>query len=176
MKYIMRNILVVSIVVIGLCLSSNSAMAAEPEYDVVLTPSEPERKGTVSFTATITADEEIQSVNLLIIECSAGPDVSVEYCQSTDEVEMILEGGVYKYEDYQLDHPEGTYLNYTLVITTDIDTYDDYEFTKVLFKPSSGNGGGDDGDDDNGSPGFELISLLIAISVGVFLLKRKRSR
>ena len=41
---------------------------------------------------------------------------------------------------------------------------------------TNGNGNGDGGNGGNGSPGFELIPLLIAIFIGILLLKRKRSR
>ena len=48
------------------------------------------------------------------------------------------------------------------------------ELNDPLITNGNGNGSGDNG--GNGSPGFELILLLIAMFIGVILLKRKRSR
>ena len=173
MKSIMKYILVVSIVVIGLCLSSGSVVADTVVSNVVITPTEPERFDTITITATITSDEEIETVELVIKECRGTPEES-GLCYTPETFEMDPAGDDSYTVDYTLHYSDTGYFGYHFdvngVSTSEADT-------NVVLKVDAGNGGGDDdGDDDNGSPGFELITLLAAVAIGVILLKRKRSR
>jgi len=172
MKYNMRNILVVSIVFLGLCLAGSGVVAESVVSNVSVSPTEPEPLSTITITATITSDEEIETVNLVIKECIGTPEES-GLCYTPETKEMTSAGDDIYTIDYSLQHSDAGYFGYHFEINGV--EYGDGD-TNVVLKAGSSNGGNGGGDDDNGSPGFELISLLIAISIGVFLLKRKRSR
>jgi hypothetical protein len=145
---------------------------AEPVVeDVTITPAEPEVKDTVTITATITSEDEIDEVTLRIKECDEN------MCMQTESYQMEFEDDKYTYTD-ELTYAKATYFGYQFVITSN-GTETETEFTNVTLKPAEngetngGNGGNGDG---NGIPGFELVPLLIAIIIGVLLLRRKRSR
>jgi len=172
MKSIKKNILIVSIVFLGLCLSSNGVVAEFVVEDVDITPSQPEPLSTITITATITSDEVIGTVNLVIKECRGTPEES-GLCYTPETYEMIPSGDDTYTVDYDLHYSDAGYFGYHFEVDGVSSTEED---TNVVLKVKANNGGDDDGDDDNGSPGFELISLLIAVAIGVILLKRKRSR
>ena len=87
---------------------------------------------------------------------------------------MSLSDGEYTCT-YELEHGDAGYFGYHFEITTDGETYETDQVNVVLKTDSANGDSGGDGS-SNGSPGFELIAVLISIFVGVFLLKRKRSR
>ena len=176
MKSIMKNILVVSIVFVGLCLSSIGVVADPVVSDVVVTPTEPERESTITITATITSDDEIDTVNLKIKECRGLPEDG-DLCYTEETHEMTAAGDDTYTIDYDLHYSDTGYFGYYFEVISNGESFTTIDdITNVVVKAGSSNGGNGGGDDDNGSPGFELISLFIAISIGVFLLKRKRSR
>ena len=164
----MRKILVATIICLSLCISSVNVLAADPTVDnVTVVPAEPERESTITITATISSDDPISNVNLKIKECT---DI---FCHAEDEVTMSLVDGKYEYQ-YDLQWADAVYFNYSFVITYDGQEFETEE-TKVIIKVDSGNGGTNGGSSNNGSPGFEIITLLAAIAIGILLLKRKRS-
>ena len=172
MKSLMRNILVVSVVFVGLCLSGSGVLAEPVVSNVSVSPTEPEPLSKITITATITSDEEIEEVNLVIKECRATPEES-GLCYTPETYEMTAAGDDTYTVDYDLHYSDAGYFGYHFEINGV--EYGDGD-TNVVLKAGSSNGGNGGGDDDNGSPGFELISLLIAVAIGVILLKRKRSR
>jgi hypothetical protein len=72
------------------------------------------------------------------------------------------------------------YLDSISVFTYDLGTTNGDTFFDEIYGelddeiPTDGENNGDD-DDDNGSPGFELITLLVAIVIGVLLIRKKRT-
>ena len=169
----MKKILIATILILGLCVSSASVMAEPVVDDSAIAPEEPERLDTITITATITSDETIDEVNMIIKECVGGTDN--DYCHLEDTQQMTLSGDNEYTCTYELQWPEVTYISYWFEITSNGELYKS-DYTNVSLKVDSdngdANGGGDGG---NGSPGFELIPLLIAVFIGVILLKRKRS-
>lgn len=164
----MKKILIATMVFLSLCITSVSAIAA-PTVNVVIEPEEPTRKSTVTITATITSEDEIDAVWLQIKECSQS------YCHQGENLTMNLVNGKYQYE-YALKWSDAVYFNYSFIISSGEESFPTEE-TKVLLKLDSGNGDTNgNGTSGNGSPGFELILLIIAVFIGVILLKRKRSR
>ena len=152
------------------------ACATDMQYmtveDVTIDPVEPKVLDTVTITATITSDEEIDEVTLRIKEC----DESM--CMQTESYEMDLDDGKYTVTD-DLTFAGATYFGYQFVITID-GNETETEFVNVTLQPADNggtNGGnGGDGDGDNGIPGFELIPLFVATLIVIFYLRRKRSR
>jgi hypothetical protein len=165
----MKKILIATMVFLSLCISSVSAIAAPVVEDVTIVPEEPTRKSTITITTTITSEDVIDGVKLNIKECSES------YCHQADTLDMNLVNGKYQYE-YALKWNDAVYFNYTFIISSGGESFTTDE-TKVLLKLDSGNGDTNgNGNGGNGSPGFELILLIIAVFIGVILLKRKRSR
>ena len=169
----MKKILIVTIVILGLCVLNANIMAEPVVEEVTIDPAEPTPLSTITFNATITSEDEIDGVYLILQECK---DVSLCFLRKNESMDLV--DGIYQ-KTFQLEHEATTLIKYNLAIEIDGEWYET-EITHVDLKLDSGNGNGgttNGGDDSgNGTPGFELIPLLIAIFVGVLLLKRKRSR
>ena len=175
MKSIMKNMLVVWIVFLGLCVSSAVVVAESVVEDVIIDPAEPERLSTITITATITSDDEIDTVNLKIKECRGLPEGG-DLCYTEETHEMTASGDDVYTIDYDLHYDDSGYFGYYFEIISNGESFET-EGVNELIKAGSSNGDNGGGDDDeNGSPGFELIAVLMAIFIGVILLKRKRSR
>ena len=166
----MRKILTATIVLLGLCISS-AIVSAEPVVeDVTIDPAEPEVLDTVTITATITSDEDIDEVIIRIKECDEN------MCMPTESFEMDLENGKYTLT-HDLSYTKATYFGYQFIITTN-GNETETEFVNVTIKPeeNGGNGGnGGDGNGNGGIPGFELVPLFVATLIIIFYLRRKRS-
>jgi hypothetical protein len=55
------------------------------------------------------------------------------------------------------------------------DVWEESDSEKLDFKIESNNGNSNGGNDNtNGTPGFEFIPFLAAISIGILLFRRKR--
>jgi len=162
----MKNILMATIIIIGLFVSNSIVIAIPVVEDVTINPMEPTPLSTVTITATITNGEGIDEVHLMIQECKS--DV---LCFFMENHTMNLVNGEYQY-NYKLQHEDATLFKYNFVILSNGKWFITEETTDVYLKLDSG----DSGNGGNDTPGFELILLLIAIFVGVFLLKRKRYR
>ena len=167
MKNINRKILITMCVMISIFMSSATVLA-EIDATIDIDPEIPKRKDTISFTADITTDETIQTVTLKVQECN------VQVCFSPDIVTMDKIGDTYTGE-VTLSRSDTIYIQYWLEIETDMQT-NETEIIKVDLDTSSTNGDTNRDSDSNGSPGFELIIVIIAIFIGVVLLNRKRSR
>jgi hypothetical protein len=169
-KNVRKNTIFVIVLFLGLCLSIVS-VKADPVIDVTIDPVEPEPHDTVMFYATITSDEEILEVRIIMQECND------QICFSRSNESMDLVGDVYQ-EKFELEKSTATYIKYWLEVYT-ADSYTETDPTNVTLKIESGNGNGngdENGDEDGGddSPGFEILTLLIAVSIAFILLKRKR--
>jgi hypothetical protein len=166
----MKRILTATIVILSLCVSSAIVIAEPVVEDVTISPEEPKVKDTVTITATITSDEDIEEVTLRIKECDEN------MCMQTKSYPMEFEDGKYTYTD-ELTYAAATYFGYQFIILSN-GNETETEFVNVTLKPAD-NGetnGGNGGNGDGGIPGFELVPPLVAIIIGVLLLRRKRSR
>ena len=165
----MKKILIATMVFLSLCITSVNAIAAPVVEDVTVAPEEPTRKSTITITATITSENVIDGVKLNIKECSES------YCHQADTLDMSLVNDKYQIE-YSLKWSDAVYFNYTFIISSGGEEFPTDE-NQVFLKLDSGNGDTNgNGNGGKGSPGFELILLLIAVFIGVILLKRKRSQ
>ena len=156
---------------------ANLVNAAEPTVDDFSTdPSSPTPKSTITVTATFTGDD-ISSVTVKIQECSSADGVC--FINNDYEMSQNQDGDWVATATLKDDSNRADYISYIFYVT---DSGVEYELQnsswKLLMDAEDGNGGngGDGNSDGNGTPGFEVISLLLAVLVGVSLLKRKRSR
>lgn len=164
----MKKILIATMVFLSLCILSINAIAEPVVENVDIVPEEPTRKSTITITATITSENVIDGVKLNIKECSES------YCHQAETLDMSPVNGKYQYE-YALKWDDAVYFNYTFIISSGGETFTTDE-TKVLLKLDSGNGNTNGNGNGKKTPGFELTLLIIAVFIGVILLKRKRSQ
>lgn len=168
MKNFKKKISILALIVLSFNIINNSVIA-EPVVEVTIEPSEPTPQSSVEATANISFDDDIDEVWISYKECN--PNI----CFRLENISMTLLGDVYS-KVLTLENELTTYFNYSLAILSNGTWYETDE-TKVNLKVDSSNGGANGGpsnEDEKGIPSFELILLLIAIIVGIILLKRKR--
>jgi hypothetical protein len=165
----MKRILTATIVLISLCISGSIVIAEPVVEEVTIDPEEPKVLDTVTITATITSEDVIDEVIIRIKECDKN------MCMPTQSYQMNLVNGKYTLT-HDLTYAAATYFGYQFIITSN-GNETETEFENVTLKPAeNGGANGGNGGGDGGLPGFELVPLLIAILIGVLLMKRKRSR
>ena len=174
MKKCIKNIVLLFTLILSLYVfSAGITVLAEPTIiDLNHDPQNPEILSTVTFSATITG-EDITSVHLFIQECEKDG-----VCfQPSHNITMSLsaEADTY-YGEVTLDKENAEVMKYNLVIL-DNGTWYNYLHTDLrevdLVIPSNGNQNGGNGDS---TPGFELISIFLSISLFILISKRKRLR
>ncbi len=150
---------------------ANSVNAADPT--ITVDPDPPVAESTVTFTAELD-DEGIIDVWLKVQECNANTGIC--FPDSLQNISMSEQDGKY-IVSATLGHDDATYIQYTINVETSTGWIEYLKDTKInLSEKPNGNGTTNGGGDDNGTPGFEIITLLFAVLVGVSLYKRKRSR
>lgn len=169
----MRKILIATMVFLSLCASS-AIVTADPTIDSVTTnPINPTPQSDITVTVTITGDD-VTAVILTVSECRRDTGTCFIY---TDYTMQQNQDGDWV-TDAKLQDTSGVsdYISYIFNVT---DSGVEYKFSGQweVDIDTSGNGGNGDngGTDGNGSPGFEIITLLAAIVIGILLIKRKRS-
>ena len=156
----------------GMCL----AIATEPVLEgVTLNPTNPTKLSTIAFTAHVIGNE-IQEVKIGVLECNATTGI----CQNNvDNITMVhLVGTTYK-TNVTLDYPTASYITYWVYVESggQWTTLPNTHGVKVNLTVSPGDGNHDGNGSGNGkSPGFELIVLVAAVGISIFLIGRKRFR
>lgn len=164
MKYVKGKISITVIVMLGLIISSVNVLA-DPVVDEITTdPTSPTHQSTITITATITGDD-ITSVNITVLECKVG----LCFTYSTYIMSQNGEGNWVAEATLQDDSGRSTYIKYVFNIVDSGVEYQDItsDNWKVDLSIDDVNGG-------NGIPGFETITLLAAIIIGIILLRRMR--
>ena len=163
--------------IIGLLLIAGGLLtAAQPTIEeITVSPDEPEPKSEVTFIATITSEESLDQVNIIVRECRKVEGQELCFVDSFNESMSFFEN-TYR-TVLTLKHDNATYIKYNLVIESN-GTWYEYDPIKLdlTVEPTNGDGNGDgnNGNGDNGTPGFEVIPFLIAVVIGVLLFRRKR--
>jgi hypothetical protein len=142
----------------------NSCALSAIETDINYVPAEPAPLSNITFTAQITADN-VTSVKIYVQECNP------TFCFSDWIIETMSQVGPDEYQgEVKLTHSDATYLFYWLVIVADGTEHDLQEEKGTLNLKISET----DGNGENNSPGFELIALIIGITLLAFIYKKKR--
>ena len=156
-----------------LIAATNLAVAEEPTIEYSLNPAEPEKLSTITFTATITTDMNITEVRLIVEECSSqicftpGFNVSMTEMTSNEYQGQVT-----------LTHDDAVYIKYNVEILANNTWYKDSKTELTLTISSNGENGdngatnGDTNDDE--TPGFELITFIIAIAIIALFIRKKR--
>ena len=160
-------------ILIVLGLSFVNGVTAQPTVNIIsIEPEEP----TIDSDFTVTANfswTNITSVNLTVQPCSK--DICFVDVWST---EMTETNGKY-IGTVQLDKEGAIYVQYKFEVIAEGNSYSlDYQDSwKTYLKLDNGDGNNGDGtseNKDNGTPGFELLFLLTALSIVTYVIKRKR--
>jgi hypothetical protein len=158
-----RNIIIIGVLIIVINLLNSSALATS-KPDITVTPTEPTPLSKITFTAQITY-ENVTDVKIYVQECST----TLCYPEWLNKTMEPLSSGKYQ-GDITLKHSNAAYIYYWLVVTANGSIYDlqnDKVTLNLKINTSNGN-------DDNKSPGFELIILIIGITLLAYILKKKR--
>jgi len=174
----MRKMLVETIILIGLFAVSASVMAAPvvTNIEASVEPAEPEAGSTVTITATITCDDIIDGVSVKVKECYDSPEGPFCYLDVPYTMTEISSGdGEYQYRatNVKLSHMDAEYMGYWFIVNSGESSYDssgEFEFETDYVASDNQQDSGADG----GSPGFEMVLMLISIAAIMFILKRKR--
>ena len=162
----MKKILIAIFVILGLYGSSINVIGEPVVESITTVPTNPFPLSTITVKANITG-ENISIVNLTVIECSETACFAYKIYQmnKTDSGDWVVNATL------QDDKNRTTFVKYKFEVVSDGVLYlleDD--FWRVDLTIDS-----EDGDQNGGSiPGFEIITLLIAVSIGILLFKRKR--
>ncbi len=168
-KKSMRKFLIATIVILGLCVSTSGVTAAIGPT-IELDPEEPTPQSTVLFTVTIPDSETVSNVQLIVKECKEG-----DICFTDSFNESMTEKDVDAFEaEITLRHDTATYIEYHVGYLNN-DVWEESDSEKLDLKIESNNDNSNGGNDDtNGTPGFEFIPFIAAISIGILLFRRKR--
>jgi ABC-type Fe3+-hydroxamate transport system substrate-binding protein len=173
MKTIFRICLLVCVFISMLAISTAAEPVAE-DITITISPTAPAPLSTVTINATVSG-EDIDEVFLKIKECKD------TFCYLSENYTMTeIAPGEYQVV-VTLEYSDVNNIGYQLVINSngtwyDFFTEDNIVYTWLTITPSDGgNGDGDGtGDGTGGTPGFELVLMLVSIAVIVFILQRKR--
>jgi hypothetical protein len=157
----------VNMILLFMILLTIESVVAVPTAEIEVVPAEPEQLDTVTFTATITGEEEVEEVILEVIECNIE-----DICYNPVDVTMEPVDNEYIAE-LTLTHDDATYIQYKCIITAEGETTET-EFFKTDLAITSDNGDENGNDDNNGSPGFELLVFIISLFVVIVIITRKK--
>ena len=183
----MRNKLrkiVITALVIGFFVSiSAMTSVAEPTVgNIEITPTQPEQETDVTYSVEISGDN-IQEVWIEIEECT-DPESDDYYCHSVYNVSTTEEDGTWTvtetlmYSDTHEAHcwpivlDNGTWYSYK----NDYSKWTNFTVTAAEEPDDNGGDVDGDGDDNGGTPGFELVLLMISIAIVFVLYNRKRNK
>jgi len=166
MKNRMKIISLVVLLLVGFYLFNTGVSAELTVGDITLDPKEPSPLSTLTFTVDISGDS-ISEVRLLVQECNGNTGI----CYLWQNVSMADKGSDSYETDVTLKHEDATYITYKLEIKSD-GTWEKPDGTKLNLTLNPGNNNNTP-NDDNETPGFELISFLVAIIVGAIILRKR---
>lgn len=161
-----KHIIVLCVFVVGMIGTTiGQAIAADPLVESVsLNPSNPTVQSTVTVTATISGDD-IDIVHFIYKECDP------EICKLTQNISLDeTSEGVYQ-ATFTLTYDQATYITYYLNIRS-AGGWTKTDGVDVTLQPKQN--GGSNGDGNNGSPGFELVIVLVAVGVLLIFIGKKR--
>lgn len=182
----MKNIKKISIIIILSLLSisfiSFNTNAAYEIQNIVFDPENPIKKSSVVVIVSVFDLGENDEISLFIKEC----DENTGICDEPRNITLTKIDGSDDYRaEVDLTFNSATYLDYWYEIYYNGEWIRDPEgltdtYGPVQYGQDNGNGDTNGGTtnggngNDNGSPGFELIIMLIAIIIGIYWFKRKR--
>ena len=146
--------IIISLLVVG------TVQGAKPVVgNITLTPAHPAPQSVVTFSADISGDS-VSSVRVVLNEC----DKEKGICHAPPQnVSMSKKSGNNYEAKVTLQWDDVTSITYHIELKSDGKWYEYEDHTTTLSSKS---------EDSNGSPGFEIIVIFIALIIIVLFLKR----
>lgn len=169
MKKKINNILTTIFIIIVLTLSS-SIVIAKNVSNVEIIPEKPQPQSNIEIKAIIDI-EGIQNVYLQIQEC----DINTGICYERNNLTLNrLNENTFR-TSYTLKEAKATYIQYDLIVKTELGWETPIKEKKVDLDISQSNGDNNGGNGNQDTPGFEMISIFLGIIIMMlFIAKRKR--
>ena len=167
MDKITKNIFIIILIILGLFLTNNSAIA-ENATTIEIIPESPEPKSEIEIIASIDM-EGIEQVNILIQECDSNTGI----CYERHNISLSKVDDTEYKTSYALKESKATYIQYDLIIKTGLgwETLIKEEKTNLLISQDNDNGG----NGNQNTPGFEILGIFLGILL-IILLFKKRDR
>jgi len=137
-----------------------------PIGTITVTPSTPTALSAITISVPISG-EAPSEIRVNVEECNGNTGVCYPDIQN---VSMPLTGSSIYRADVTLKHSDATYI--TVKVVAKINGAWQESSSKRVNLSATPNGN----DDDKGSPGFELVVLVIAIGVSLIVISRKRAK
>jgi hypothetical protein len=149
-----------------LFLNYISPVNSEPIVgDIILDPEKPPLQSDVTFTVDI-SDDSISSVRLVLNECNK----PMKICHVPPQnVSMSKVGGDTYQAIVTLQWEDVSSITYHIEVISNGNWIEYEEYTTSLKTGSGENSGSND---TNGSPGFEIMVILLAIFSVILLIKK----
>ncbi len=154
--------------VLFLLVVGNVAYSDPIFNDILVTPSHPAPKSEVTFSIEIEGSD-ISSVRLIVRECNKETGI----CHAPPQnVSMTNVGGNTYEAEVTLIHDDVNSITYNIEIKSEGKWLESDESTTTLNVKS--NDTNSNGNDSNNTPGFEILTFLVAVICVVIILKRMR--
>jgi len=159
------------IAAILLVLIASSVTAANTQSPTVgqlqITPEHPIPKATVTYSITLA--ENASEVNLWYHECRVAPNA---ICYQAQNVSMTGSGKQFQ-KQVTLGHSDATYVvarAYAKIGNAWVQQGQDFNVTLNTQQQNNTNN-----NTKKGTPGFEIVPVLAAVGIALFLMRKKRS-
>lgn len=147
-------------------IASFNAVASEPEYEVDISPETPVAGSEITFSITLDNYSKVDEVYLKYQECSDN------LCYDNYNLSITgSDNGLYE-KEVDLQKTEATYISYWVVINSNGSWFTSNE-VKIDLEPYSDV---DEEEKENGTPGFQMILLISALLISLFVIKRVRKK
>jgi hypothetical protein len=144
-----------------------SAVEAQVTFgDISVSPSSPAPQSTITLSIAISGDTPSE-VRVRVEECNGNSGICFSDVQNVSM--SLVSTGNYQ-SSVTLKHADATYINCTVLAKVDGNWVSSAKWKRVDLSENP-NGPG-----DNGTPGFELVLLLVAVGLSFILLRRKRDK
>ena len=166
MKNERKFILIVSVLSIIGATAISAAGTGLPIGTITVTPTAPAALSTITISVPISG-ETPSEVRVTVEECNGNTGICYPDIQN---VTMPLTGTNIYRTDVTLKHSDATYITINVVAKIN-GVWQQSAGKEVNLSAANGNNG-----DDNGIPGFEAVVFVLAISMSLILISRKRCK
>jgi len=144
-----------------------SAVEAQVLFgDISVSPSSPAPQSTITLSISLSGDTPSE-VRVRVEECNGNSGICFADFQNVSMA--LVSTGSYQ-TSVTLKHLDATYINCTALAKVDGNWVLSAKWKRVDLSENP------DGPGDNGTPGFDLVVLLVAVGLSFILIRRKRDK
>lgn len=153
-----------------MCISGTvlcSAVEAQVTFgDISVSPSSPAPQSTITLSLSMSGDTPSE-VRVRVEECNGNTGVCFADVQNASM--SLVSTGNYQ-ASVTLKHADATYINCTVLAKVNGNWVSSAKWKRVDLSETP------DGPGDNGTPGFELVVVLVAVGLSFILIRRMRDK